>query len=118
MLKFLFLVFCAFTVTVSSADAQKKEKSKCEMWVTFYNLDERKNKEAFNIVANHIRGNSNFLIVGDSNFDMKDFHNFCIDIIDNKVQKEFDTVSNILMKQKQTGFVSVETKIGAKFSRL
>ena len=118
MFRFSYLVCLIFILSVSSANAQKKEKSKCEMWVTFYNIDKRKNNDGFNIIADYIRDNGNFLIVGDSNMNTKSFHNFCIDVIDNQIQKEFDAVSDIVMDQKQTGLVSVETTIGAKLTRL
>lgn len=118
MFRFLCFACFIFMMSVSSANAQKKEKSKCEMWVTFYNVDKGENQDGFNVIANYIRENSNFLIVGDSNSGLKRFHNFCIDIVDDNVQKEFDAVSEIVRGQKQTGFVVIETKIGAKLTRL
>ncbi len=113
---FLYILFalCVFSFSYP-AKAKEKSESKCEFWVTFFNLDKKKNYGGHKLVADYIENNNNISVISEGNFELKSFYNYCLDIVDNDANAEFDAFNTFFQTiPKSTGLVTIKVKDGPK----
>lgn len=120
MLKFfnLILITCFIACFSNPALAQAKSNPRCEIWLTFFNLDDNKNKAGFEIISKYVEEQSNLEIVSGSDVGVKRFFNYCIDVVNNEIDKEFNSLKDIVLEPKHTGFVTLKTKTGLELNRM
>ncbi|MBX2834100.1 MAG: hypothetical protein KTR28_03915 [Micavibrio sp.] len=113
MLRFICILVCMF-VFLQPNNVGAGE-SKCEMWVTFYNLDVARHKKDFKKVAKYIEDNKNLSVISGGNLNVERLYNYCLDVVDDKADAEFETLFKTFFEQKwKAGLVTLESKSGRK----